>query len=190
VSLYYAGTSAVIKLLAEETHSRAFAVFYDGHADAEWVSSALLRIEVARACFAVIGFVPAASAAVLPFLLVYGISYFFAEFGPNTTTFVLAAELFPVSMRATAHGMSSGVAKLGAFAEVFLFPLLAQSLKLRGTLLLTAALSLLGVAMTPGPPRAGRPEPGGCIGGDSGEVVAAAETLLAAADVRRAGTDA
>jgi uncharacterized protein len=49
VSLYYADTSAVIKLLAEETHSRAFAAFYDAHADAEWVSSALLRIEVTRA---------------------------------------------------------------------------------------------------------------------------------------------
>jgi hypothetical protein len=49
VSLYYADTSAVIKLLAEESHSKAFAAFYDSHADAEWVSSALLRIEVARA---------------------------------------------------------------------------------------------------------------------------------------------
>jgi len=49
VSLYYADTSAVIKLLAEETHSRAFAAFYDAHGDAEWVSSALLRIEVTRA---------------------------------------------------------------------------------------------------------------------------------------------
>jgi hypothetical protein len=49
VSLYYADTSAVIKLLVEETHSKAFAAFYDGHADAEWVSSALLRIELARA---------------------------------------------------------------------------------------------------------------------------------------------
>jgi uncharacterized protein len=49
VSLYYAGTSAVIKLLAEETDSKAFAAFYDDHGDAEWVSSALLRIEVVRA---------------------------------------------------------------------------------------------------------------------------------------------
>jgi len=49
VSLYYADTSAVIKLLAEECHSQAFAAFYDDHADAEWVSSALLRIEVTRA---------------------------------------------------------------------------------------------------------------------------------------------
>lgn len=49
MSLYYADTSAVIKLMAEETHSRAFAAFYDARADAEWVSSALLRIEVTRA---------------------------------------------------------------------------------------------------------------------------------------------
>ena len=49
MSLYYADTSAVIKLLVEETDSKAFAAFYDAHNDAEWVSSALLRIEVTRA---------------------------------------------------------------------------------------------------------------------------------------------
>ena len=49
MSLYYADTSAVIKLLAEGTDSKAFAAFYDDHGDAEWVSSALLRIEVVRA---------------------------------------------------------------------------------------------------------------------------------------------
>ena len=48
MSLYYADTSAVIKLLVEGSHSKAFAAFYDAHADAEWVSSALLRIEVIR----------------------------------------------------------------------------------------------------------------------------------------------
>jgi uncharacterized protein len=49
VSLYYADTSAVIKLLVEESHSKAFAAFYDAHSDTEWVSSALLRIELTRA---------------------------------------------------------------------------------------------------------------------------------------------
>ena len=49
MSLYYADTSAVIKLLVEETDSRAFAEFYDAHTDAEWLSSALLRVEVTRA---------------------------------------------------------------------------------------------------------------------------------------------
>lgn len=49
MSLYYADTSAVIKLLVEEAHSKAFAAFYDAHTDAEWVSSAFLRIELIRA---------------------------------------------------------------------------------------------------------------------------------------------
>jgi len=49
VSLYYVDTSAVIKLLVEETDSLAFAAFYDAHDDAEWVSSALLQVEVTRA---------------------------------------------------------------------------------------------------------------------------------------------
>jgi hypothetical protein len=49
VSLYYADTSAVIKLLAEEKHSIALSAFYDEHTDAEWVSSALLKIELTRA---------------------------------------------------------------------------------------------------------------------------------------------
>jgi len=46
---YYVDTSAAIKLLAEESHSRALADFYDARSDAEWVSSALLKIELVRA---------------------------------------------------------------------------------------------------------------------------------------------
>lgn len=49
MSVYYVDTSAALKLLREETHSRVFAEFYDGHPTASWVSSALLRIEVMRA---------------------------------------------------------------------------------------------------------------------------------------------
>ena len=68
MSLYYADTSAVIKLLAEETHSKAFAAFYDAHAEAEWVSSALLRIEVTRAVLrAIPALLPAARDLLLAF---------------------------------------------------------------------------------------------------------------------------
>jgi len=49
VSLYYVDTSAALKLLAQETHSRAFARFYDENSRASWVSSVLLRIELIRA---------------------------------------------------------------------------------------------------------------------------------------------
>jgi MFS transporter, PHS family, inorganic phosphate transporter len=99
-------------------------------------------------CFAVIGLVPGMTTAVVPFLIAYGISYFFTEFGPNVTTFVLPGELFPTRIRATGHGISAGVGKLGAFIGVFLFPVLQSSLGLRGTLLLTAAISALGALLT------------------------------------------
>jgi MFS family permease len=108
----------------------------------------LLGFAMMGACFLIIAAVPGLTTAVVPFLLVYGVSYFFTEFGPNMTTFVMPSELYPVSMRATGHGISAGVGKLGAFIGVFLFPILSDSLGLRGTLLLTAGVSALGFALT------------------------------------------
>jgi MFS transporter, PHS family, inorganic phosphate transporter len=99
-------------------------------------------------CFLIIAAVPGLTTTVAPFLIVYGVSYFFTEFGPNMTTFVMPSELYPVTMRATGHGISAGVGKLGAFIGVFLFPVLQSSLGLRGTLLLTAGVSVLGFALT------------------------------------------
>jgi MFS family permease len=99
-------------------------------------------------CFAVIAVVPGMTTVVVPFLLVYGVSYFFTEFGPNMTTFVMPSELYPVTMRATGHGISAGIGKLGAFIGVFLFPVLQTSLGLRGTLLLTAGVAVAGFALT------------------------------------------
>ena len=108
----------------------------------------LTGFAVMAACFAVIAIVPGMTTAVVPFLLVYGVSYFFTEFGPNMTTFVLPSELYPVTMRTTGHGISAGIGKLGAFIGVFLFPVLQTSLGLRGTLLLTAGVAVLGFALT------------------------------------------
>ena len=98
--------------------------------------------------FLAIGIIPGLTHMVLPFLLVYGLSYFFAEFGPNCTTFVLSAELYPVSARSTGHGISAGVAKFGAFLGVFAFPLLNHFMGLTGTLTLTFALSVVGMLIT------------------------------------------
>src|SRR5712664_4086615 len=108
----------------------------------------LMGFAVMALCFAVIAAVPGMTTMVVPFLLVYGVSYFFTEFGPNMTTFVMPSELYPVTMRATGHGISAGIGKLGAFIGVFLFPLLQTSLGLRGTLLLTAGVSVLGALLT------------------------------------------
>jgi MFS family permease len=107
-----------------------------GHRRLQLIGFAMMAL-----CFLIIAAIPGMTTTVAPFLLVYGISYFF-------TTFVLPSELYPVSMRTTGHGISAGVGKLGAFIGVFLFPLLQASLGLRGTLLLTAGVSVLGLALT------------------------------------------
>jgi MFS family permease len=114
-----------------------------GHRKLQFVGFAMMG-----ACFAVIGLVPGMTTAVVPFLLAYGISYFFTEFGPNVTTFVIPGELFRTEVRATAHGIAAGAGKLGAFIGVFLFPVLQGALGLRGTLLLTAGTSVLGSLLT------------------------------------------
>nr|QWT68772.1 inorganic phosphate transporter 7 [Astragalus sinicus] len=48
------------------------------------------------------------------FMVLYGLAFFFANFGPNTTTFIVPAELFPARFRSTCHGISGAVGKLGA----------------------------------------------------------------------------
>jgi len=48
VTLYYVDTSAVLKLLVAESHSKAFTAFYDSSTDAAWVSSTLLKVEVTQ----------------------------------------------------------------------------------------------------------------------------------------------
>ncbi len=60
----------------------------------------------------------------MPFVIIYGVSYFFTEFGPNSTTFVYPAEIFPVTARTTGHGIAAADGKLGGFLGVFLFPIM------------------------------------------------------------------
>lgn len=48
MTLYYADTSVVLKLLVEEEHSEAFAAFFDSAPEVRWISSVLLRIEAIR----------------------------------------------------------------------------------------------------------------------------------------------
>lgn len=48
------------------------------------------------------------------FMVLYGLAFFFANFGPNTTTFIVPSELFPARFRSTCHGISGAVGKVGA----------------------------------------------------------------------------
>ncbi|EEF48997.1 inorganic phosphate transporter, putative [Ricinus communis] len=53
------------------------------------------------------------------FALLYGLTFFFANFGPNSTTFVLPAELFPTRLRSTCHALSAAAGKAGAMVGAF-----------------------------------------------------------------------
>jgi MFS family permease len=108
----------------------------------------LIGFAVMAGCFAVLGAVPGLTATAGPFLAIFGLSYFFIEFGPNTTTFVMPSEIFPVSQRTTGHGIAAGIGKLGAFIGVFLVPHLQSSIGLRGMLGIAAGAAGLGYLLT------------------------------------------
>jgi MFS transporter, PHS family, inorganic phosphate transporter len=98
--------------------------------------------------YGLIAIAPGLSTITLPFLLVYGLSYFFTEFGPNVTTFVYPAEIFPVMVRTTAHGITAALGKVGAFIGAFAFPYLLVSFHLQGAMAAAAVVSLAGLVLT------------------------------------------
>ncbi len=82
------------------------------------------------------------------FLVIYGITYFFIEFGPNETTFVYPSEVFPTSIRGTADGLSAAGGKIGAFVAALLMPTIVKDLGLPDTMGILAAVSIAGVLLT------------------------------------------
>ncbi|XP_052312150.1 probable inorganic phosphate transporter 1-3 isoform X12 [Populus trichocarpa] len=61
------------------------------------------------------------------FVVMYSLTFFFANFGPNATTFVVPAEIFPARLRSTCHGISAAAGKAGAIIGAFGFLYAAQS---------------------------------------------------------------
>ncbi len=108
----------------------------------------LIGFGVMAAAFLVLGAFAPLTTIVAPFLAIFGLSYFFVQFGPNMTTFVLPSEVFPVQARTTGHGIAAGIGKLGAFIGVFLVPALQKSIGLRFMLVVSAGAALSGAALT------------------------------------------
>ena len=59
----------------------------------------------------------------LPDLVLANVSspQFFFNFGPNTTTFIIPAEVFPTRVRGFGHGVSAAAGKVGAILSTLLF---------------------------------------------------------------------
>ncbi|KAL1827248.1 hypothetical protein ACET3Z_005660 [Daucus carota] len=95
------------------------------------------------------------------FVVLYALTFFFANFGPNATTFIVPAEIFPARLRSTCHGISAASGKLGAIVGAFGFLYLAQNkdkakadagypagIGVKNSLLLLAFVNLLGTLCT------------------------------------------
>eukprot|EP00668_Euglena_longa_P043454 GGOE01057783.1.p2 GENE.GGOE01057783.1~~GGOE01057783.1.p2 ORF type:complete len:217 (-),score=53.08 GGOE01057783.1:1004-1654(-) len=55
------------------------------------------------------------------YLMLFCLMFFFANFGPNTTEFIIPGELFPTKFRSTCHGIASAWGKTGAVVGTFGF---------------------------------------------------------------------
>ncbi|PON96884.1 Phosphate transporter [Trema orientale] len=85
------------------------------------------------------------------FAVLYGFTFFFANFGPNSTTFVLPAELFPTRVRSTCHALSAASGKAGAIIGAFgvqNYTLDGSTVKIRRAMYLMAATNMLGFLFT------------------------------------------
>ncbi|RVW37189.1 hypothetical protein VitviT2T_025269 [Vitis vinifera] len=85
------------------------------------------------------------------FAVLYGLTFFFANFGPNSTTFVLPAELFPTRVRSTCHAMSAAAGKAGAMIGAFVvatYTLDGKANEIRVAMITMACTNMLGFFCT------------------------------------------
>jgi hypothetical protein len=64
------------------------------------------------------------------FQCIYFLSSFFQQLGANATTFLLAAEVFPTSIRSSAHGVAAATGKLGALVAAIAYNYIDTQTKL------------------------------------------------------------
>ncbi|KAK6645957.1 hypothetical protein PHAVU_L002047 [Phaseolus vulgaris] len=82
------------------------------------------------------------------FVVIYSLTFFFANFGPNATTFVVPAEIFPARLRSTCHGISAAAGKAGAMVGAFGFLYAQNGIGLRNTLIVLSVINFFGFLFT------------------------------------------
>lgn len=93
---------------------------------------------------------PSAHTSTAGLMIIFAISQFLLTVGPNCTTFIIPAEVFPTRVRGTAHGISAAAGKCGAILTAFAFGTVEDAISLQGvlglfsgTMLLTALVTLI-----------------------------------------------
>ncbi|MBA0737978.1 hypothetical protein Gogos_011394 [Gossypium gossypioides] len=82
------------------------------------------------------------------FVIMYSLTFFFANFEPNATTFVVPAEIFPARLRSTCHGVSAASGKAGAMVGAFGFLYAADTIGVKKSLMILAFINFLGMLFT------------------------------------------
>jgi MFS family permease len=73
---------------------------------------------------------------------------FMTNIGPNAMTYLIAGEVFPISIRGAGAGFAASFAKIGAVLTAFLFPILLKDIGTFALLMILVATSLLGAVVT------------------------------------------
>jgi len=83
-------------------------------------------------------------------LVCFGFTFLFSNFGPNTTTFMLPAEVYPTVVRATCHGLSAAAGKLGAAIGTVAFSPAEEAFGIQVVLISCGVVCLTGALFTVG----------------------------------------
>ena len=81
-------------------------------------------------------------------LILYGLSFFFANYGPNTTTFVLPSLMYTPACRSTWNGLSAAAGKLGAWTGASLFEPTAAACGDATVMLICAGVAVVAFGLT------------------------------------------
>jgi PHS family inorganic phosphate transporter-like MFS transporter len=82
------------------------------------------------------------------FLILYGLTFFIANVGPNTTTFVVPTEVFSEEIRSTCHGISAASGKLGAVVGAAIMPFMQAHFGLAGVMICSGSIALVGLILS------------------------------------------
>jgi MFS transporter, PHS family, inorganic phosphate transporter len=81
-------------------------------------------------------------------LLLYSLTFFFANYGPNTTTFILPSLVFSPECRSTLNGLAAAGGKSGALAGATLFAPAADTWGDATVMFICSAVAVVAFVMT------------------------------------------
>eukprot|EP00762_Andalucia_godoyi_P002089 ANDGO_02579.mRNA.1 putative inorganic phosphate transporter 1-6 len=93
-------------------------------------------------------FYSAVSSNMSLFISLYGLSFFFSNFGPNATTYLIPTQVFSAQHRTAYHGYAAAAGKVGAIVGSFSFKILLDAIGVEVTLYICGLVSFAGLVST------------------------------------------